>query len=461
MTGEGLVCKLKNIQPIDGADKIVQANLFGETVIISKDYQEGQLGILFDIETQLSEDFAKENNLYRHNNLNKDTTKTGYLEDNRRVRPIKLRGVKCSAMWMPIESLEYTSKVPTKNKLPSEGTQITDWNGFEICKKYVRPTRGSHKNNKVAKKVQQVLHFAEHLDTDQLMRNLHRINIGDKIIVTSKLHGTSCRVGLLPTLPRNRFKRWWYEFWNKKLPYKMVVGSRHALKHVEGQAIDNKDSYYDDDIWTESAYKNFHGKLMPGETVYYEIVGFLPSGSPIMPTHSNDKLKKFLEPQEYKEFIDKFGKETVFHYGCNVRQGWTQKPDLYNKNLLSSLETIGEYKIFVYRITLTTENGQAIDLSWRQLVNRCEQLGVNSVSEIFSDLITKENIDKYRDESFWLNQTEQDDKNYPHHLNEGLVCRLETSGLKPEVYKSKRFCFKVLENIIKDNDNIVDLEETN
>lgn len=459
MTGEGLVCKLKNIQPIDGADKIVQANLFGETVIISKDYQEGQLGILFDIETQLSEDFAKENNLYRHNNLNKDTTKTGYLEDNRRVRPIKLRGVKCSAMWMPIESLEYTSKVPTKNKFPSEGTQITDWNGCEICKKYVRPTRGSHKNNKVAKRVQQVLHFAEHLDTDQLMRNLHRINIGDKIIVTSKLHGTSCRAGLLPTLPRNTIKRWWYNLLNKKVPYKFVVGSRHALKHVEGQSIDKKGSYYNDDIWTESAYKHFHGKLTPGETVYYEIVGFLPSGAAIMPTHSNEKLKKFLEPQEYKEFIDKFGKETVFHYGCR------QDIPIYIDNGHAGLVKKSEYKIFVYRITLTTEHGQSIDLSWEQVKRRCEELGVTHVPEVIcaTYLVHDNNRDEsyYRDESFWQFHTEKDDPHFPQHLNEGICVRIENAGLRPLVFKNKRYAFKVLENIIKDNDNIVDLEETN
>lgn len=450
-TGEALVCKLKNISPIEGADNILQANLFGETIIISKDYKEGQLGLLFDCETLLSDQFCKENNLFRHNNLNKNKDKVGYFDDNPRVRPIKLKGVKCSAFFTPIEHLDYIRK-----DYPKEGTQITEWLGNPICSKYVRPTRGGNKQNKVAKKVQQVLHFAEHIDTDQLLRNLHKINIGDKLIVTSKVHGTSCRVGLLPTIPRTRFKAWLHKFFNKKNVYRYVVGSRHALKHVEGQDIDKKDSYYKDDIWTQSAYENFHGKLTPGETIYYEIVGYLPSGESIMPCHSNEKLKKFLEKQEYKDFIQKYGNETIFHYGCAPAQSKLDK---------DSIPLPGEHKIFVYRITLTTEHGQAIDLSWEQVKRRCEELGVNYVPEIIRGQFlindNKRDVDYYRNESFWQFLTERDDPHFPQHINEGICVRVENGSLRPQVYKSKRYVFKVLEGIIKDTAEFADIEESN
>src|SRR5262245_8374194 len=115
-TGEALICKLKNVTPIEGADNIVQANLFGETIITSKINKEGDLGLLIDCESVLSEEFCKENNLFRHNTLNKNPNEIGYFEDNPRVRPIKLRKVKCSAFWIPVDALDYISK-----EYPKEG----------------------------------------------------------------------------------------------------------------------------------------------------------------------------------------------------------------------------------------------------------------------------------------------------------------------------------------------------
>lgn len=434
-TGEALICCLKNISPIDGADNIVQANLCGETIIISKEYKEGQLGLLCDTETILSTEFCKENNLFRHTNLNKDNSKQGYFEDNPRVRPIKLRGIKVSGFWIPIESLNYTGK-----NLPTEGIQIKEWNEHKICDKYIKPIQrhAIYKNSK--KRVQQVLNFIEHTDTDQLLRNLFKIRIGTNIIVTSKLHGTSCRVGLLPCLPRNKFKAFIHNFLNRKNPYKFVVGSRHALKHVEGDTVDKKSSFYEEDIWTKSAYDNFYGKLIPGETIYYEIVGYLPDGTPIMPSHSNECLKKFLDKNEYNDLIQKYGDKTVFHYGCQT----------------------GKYKIFVYRITLTTEHGESIDLSWKQVKRRCEELGVNHVPEIEQNFIKNEMLQYlYTAEKFWLNLTEKDCDFFPQHINEGICVRIESSRLKPEIFKNKRYIFKVLEGIIKDDSTFADLEESN
>lgn len=457
-TGEALVCKLKNIFPIEGADKIVQANLFGETIIISKDYIEGTLGLLFDCESLLDPDFCKYNNLYRHQHLNRDTTQVGYLEDSRRIRPIKLRGVKCSALWMPIYSLNYIGSL-----YPQEGTQIKEWSGKPICDKYVRPIRGNGKNNKQIKKVQQVLNFAEHLDTDQLLRNLHKINIGDKIIVTSKLHGTSARAGLLPCIDltwKGRFFRWLGL--NLKNEYKFVVGSRHCLKSVQGEKIEKKDSYYIENIWKQSADQNFLGKLIPGETVFYEIVGFLPSGESIMPRHDNKKLEKFLDKQEYKDFIQKFGQETIFHYGCrdNLKDdGFDENGNISDIRILKS-SVNAEYKIFVYRITLTTEHGQSIDYTWEQVKSRCEEMGVNHVPQLDNFLIDPDR-DFYTEEKYWLELTEEDDINFPQHLNEGICVRVENGKLRPDIYKNKRYAFKVLEGIIKDTTEFADMEESN
>ena len=39
----------------------------------------------------VSDEFLRENNLYRHENLNKDTTKKGFFGDDRRVKAIKFK----------------------------------------------------------------------------------------------------------------------------------------------------------------------------------------------------------------------------------------------------------------------------------------------------------------------------------------------------------------------------------
>ena len=91
MTGEGIVCILPEHVPIEGADRIVQCSIMGETIITQKDNKPGTLGILFDCETQLSEDFCFQNSLYSDSEKNSDKTVKGYFSKQRRVRPIKLK----------------------------------------------------------------------------------------------------------------------------------------------------------------------------------------------------------------------------------------------------------------------------------------------------------------------------------------------------------------------------------
>src|SRR5688500_12924576 len=133
MSGEALVCRLQNISPIPGADKIVQASLFGETIITSKDTSDGTLGLLFDCETQLSHEFCHANSLYRHSDFNANKEEVGYFEDNRRVRPIKLRGIKCTAMFVPLDCLDFTGEDASSLK---EGMHLKVFGGVEICDKY-------------------------------------------------------------------------------------------------------------------------------------------------------------------------------------------------------------------------------------------------------------------------------------------------------------------------------------
>ena len=474
MTGQAIVCKLKDLQEIPGADKIQQATIYGETVIISKDYKEGELGILFDCETQVSHEYAHHNNLYRHTHLNVDAEKSGYLEDNRRIRPIRLKGVQCSAMWMPIESLVFTGisadRIGKDHQYVTEGFQFTEINGVEICKKYVKPapTQGSGKDalrGRYLSKASYVPTFKEHYDTDQWARNTHCVKEGDLVIITEKLHGTSGRCGYLPVnLQFGWFKRFLSRFVDlQKTQYNFMVGSRRVVKSIGGKEAEKKAHYYETDLWTKVASAHFEGKLEKGETVYFEIVGYTPDGQPIMGTHSNNKLKNFMSKEEYKEFINKYGEETIFSYGC------PNPMELKKWRTTEDGTTIQEgwNKVFIYRITTTNEDGETIDLSWSQVKRRSEKLGVAHVPELWRGIYEHnpkadppDKNDRYLNHIV-ENFTNDDSKEFPMHLREGVCIRVEGGSLIPRVFKHKNYYFKVLEGIIKDNDNFVDLEETN
>lgn len=357
-TGDGIIVKLTNLEPIEGADNIVKATLYGETIVVSKDEKEGTLGILFDIETCLSPEYLKKNNLYRHEELNADPTKKGYFENSGRVRPIKLKGVKVSGFFMPVESLAYTGVTKFK-----EGTLINELNGHKICAKYMPPVKyvGS---GKAIKKALFATMFKEHFSTDHLLKSLHDVPVGP-FVITTKLHGTSGRYG---KVIEDRQLTWWERWFNVVRPpqWKNAVGSRTVVKSI-GQVAKTDKHYYDSDIWTKACEERFGDKLLKGETVYFEIVGYV-GDKPIMPSSSIGKLKPLVEKDEYKRLVECYGDTVHYHYGC--------KP--------------GEYEIYIYRITHTTVDGYSIDLPWEAVKQRSEKLGIPHVPE----LTTGRKIDK-------------------------------------------------------------------
>ena len=91
-----------------------------------------------------------------------------------------------------------------------------------------------------------------------------------------KLHGTSGRTGYLPLI-RQKKQKWWQKLLKKHpgtyTEYGYVTGTRRVVlddKHDGG--------YYSDNQFRVEMAKKFEGKLHKGETVYYEIVGFVTRG---------------------------------------------------------------------------------------------------------------------------------------------------------------------------------------
>jgi hypothetical protein len=351
MTGESVVTRLDKVYLIEGADRVVRAELLGETVIVGKDEQLGQLGLLFDIETALSPEFLSNNNLYKDAERNVDKTKSGYFESKGRVRPIKLKGIKVSGFWIPLSSLNYIKNLPELK----EGQMLTSVGDNCICWKYQPPTKPLPIGSKLPKQ-NLVPTFKEHFETDHITKSIGDIPLGP-FVVTKKLHGTSGRYGKLlrPVQPR-----WYEKLFNlfKPQQYVNVVGSRRMVKSVDGATLGGP-NWYDSDIWSKVCYETFGDNLLEGETVYFEIVGYEGTNT-IMPSVGTDKLKSLLDAGEYAKVEEKYGKKIHYTYGMEP----------------------GQYDVYIYRITQTTPQGESIDLSWEQVKKRSTQLGVKFVPEI-------------------------------------------------------------------------------
>src|SRR3990167_10182587 len=130
------VVRIHTVVPLENSDNLVGLPFFGLQAVVTRDsVKEGDLGILFVAEAQLSEDYCRLNSLFRHENLNIEPNKKGYLEDNRRVRAIKLRGNRSDALFMPLISLMWVDdNNPYWFTALKEGDQFDTINGHEICR---------------------------------------------------------------------------------------------------------------------------------------------------------------------------------------------------------------------------------------------------------------------------------------------------------------------------------------
>ena len=100
------VVKLDQFVKLDNCDNVQAAIIFSNSVIVGKNCQAGDVGLFFPVECALSHEFLSNNNLYRHSQFgNIDATKTGFFEQNRRIKAMRFRGNKSEGFWIPLSSL--------------------------------------------------------------------------------------------------------------------------------------------------------------------------------------------------------------------------------------------------------------------------------------------------------------------------------------------------------------------
>lgn len=453
----GFIVEVKELKSHPNADKLQIATFFGETVIVGLDTKIGDIGVYFPCDIQLSLEYCDNNNLCRKNA--DGSNGQGYLErDKRNIKAISLRGEKSYGLYAPLSSLAFTGVDLATFKV---GDTVSTVNGILICKKYIprSNTRRGHptEGNKTRKhKVPIAPLFMEHADTEQLAYNLGAFKPGDEIEITLKMHGTSQRTGYLPvfkeykdSLPRriiNKIcmglkvgKNWGANgrkaFYNSLkhgepiYDWGYVSGTRRTiLENFEG-------GFYGSNTFREQHSKFFEGKLWKGETVYYEVVSFTDDGTPIM---GKGKVPKEAQSQ--------YGTEMVFHYGRS------EGSDIY-----------------VYRMSMTNEDGNVVEYTPDFMRYRCEQMGVKTVPVFwhgylggndcpYADECTakecnvgecvKRKAEQYYDGPDPIGKT---------HVREGVVVRI-INRPKFCAYKHKNFLFKQISGII--SEAIADNNET-
>ena len=455
----GYITKLTNIRVHPNADKLVLATCFGNTVCVAKDkYFEGQIGVYFETDLQLSMEFCEKNGLLAvyENGIN---VSGGYMDPAKRnVRAIKLRGEQSDGLFLPLDCLAYTGAKLEEFKL---GEQITTVNGHEICRKFIPRSNapktaagGAGKRTKRRAKRTIAPTFFEHKDTEQLQYYLDQFKPGDYVEITRKLHGTSGRTAYVKTFKgmKRTFWDWLFRREGEAIyDWGTVSGTRRTVMDTfEG-------GFYGSNEFRKQYHDFFDGKLLKGETVYYEIVGFTHDGGSIMGQCSNKKLND-------KEFVKQYGETTTFSYGCSpspLYEVITHTDGSTEQRVLKP-----QSRIFVYRMTMTNEDGEVVEYTPDQVRHRCMYMGVDFVPVEWSGLIPEHPGSKddptitagewilKKAEQFYDGPEPLD----PTHIREGVVVRIINRPTFT-AYKLKNWFFKALEGIVKVEANAPDMEE--
>ena len=443
----GYVTTIKELHKHSNADRLMCSTIFGNNVIVDLNYYVGQKVVYFPVDGQLSEEYAKENNLLKRyvpvcdltedeiknkNVITKDGKEVvnmgGYMDaDKRNITALKLRGEKSDGLVMPIESL---SKFTDIAKL-KDGDMITTIDGHEICRKYI-PVRqiscggGKIKTRTNKKELREKVaypFFVEHIDTQQLAFNQNAFKPGDICYITLKIHGTSARTAnTVKTVTKKRpeiLKKLFGLEDKTTKEYAYISGTRRTtLRTYDG-------GYYGDNEFRKKWHDFFKDKLPKGMEVFYEIAGYTYGDHTIMGKCSNKLVKD-------KEFQKKYGDTTVFSYGCEV----------------------GENEAFIYRMTMTNEDGFVVEVPWEEVEILAEKMGAKTVPLFEKFIFTTwddlmERVEKYYEGEDPIGKT---------HIREGVVVRIDNRE-SFTAYKHKGFYFKLLEGIIKDTSDSPDMEE--
>jgi RNA ligase (TIGR02306 family) len=186
------VCKIRDIEPIANADAIELAVIGDYRSIVKKgEYKAGDLAVFIPPNSIVPEWILKQLNLWDYeNHKGKLASKTG-----NRVKEIRLRGVLSEGL---IFSLKHTSSMNFYLML-EDGSEIPVKEGDDVAEvlgivKWEPPIPATFAG--------EVYNAGRDLTIAYDIENFKNfpdvLQIGEEVVMTEKLHGTFCAIGILP-----------------------------------------------------------------------------------------------------------------------------------------------------------------------------------------------------------------------------------------------------------------------
>lgn len=333
-----IVTRLHNVREHPNADRLKLATVLGTQVVVGLESKEGDLVVYFSSDLRLSHDYLKMNNLYSNPEMNNMITVKGYFPKKGKVKAQKFRQEMSNGYVASLESFFWVPGLENEDLSNfKEGMEFDRICGVRICEKYVIPIKYSHVQKRKKKTTVSPM-FIRHWDTKQLMREIQDIPEDSVVYVEEKLHGTSGRTSRALV----SVKRPWYKRLFGFPKYQDVWTILSGTRRVDGI-----------DFHLPEIRKQVHNKLYPhlrkGETLYYEVYGYDSYGRPIQTSG---------------------GKQ--FTYDCHP----------------------GEYKVMLYRVTITTTDLFSVDLPREMVYKRAEELGLEK-PYLYSKISGEEDIRKW------------------------------------------------------------------
>ena len=233
------------VHPHPNADRLQLGYCFGNQLIVGLDTKDGDLGIYFPTELQLSQEFCEANDLIRRKDEDGKPA-GGMFDDNRKVRCQKFRGEKSEGFFAP---LSYLQKMGLDTSGLKESDCFDTLQGKKICWKFIsKATRRGMSSKKNHSKRGETEFFKQHFDTPQFRMNFKEFRAGDLITISCKIHGCATRSTLVQTSEHGELTIG--EIVDRKLPVHILAYDVEKQEKVWA----NVDAHYfkpDDGEWYE------------------------------------------------------------------------------------------------------------------------------------------------------------------------------------------------------------------
>ena len=313
------ICRVGEIHPIEGADRLVKTVINGYDIVISKEHKEGDIVVYFPVESVISEKYLSANNLYEmgefERNSNAEEVKKllvesealpdddvegkkeihekaralcGFFNKHGRVRILKLRGQYSMGFVAAVDSIiNYDPSLSDVDWESMVGCQFNYIGDDEFCRKYVPYTppekeRADATQSRWKRRMRKLRRFDRvrddqftfHYDTRMLAEHIDELSPDDTVSITVKVHG---KAGIFANVLCNRQLTTWdrikrfFGFHVSETEYGNIYSSRNVIrnKYVNPHAETLQDS---------SEWSHVNNVIAPylekGMTVYGEIVGY-------------------------------------------------------------------------------------------------------------------------------------------------------------------------------------------